>query len=82
MYLHIGNNIMIDKQEIIGIFDYENLKKNKTFQTAVEKIKKEGKVEDISEGNQKTIILIKKEDKMKAYVSNISSNTLAKRKML
>lgn len=79
MYLHIGKDIMVKKTEIIGIFEYETLKTEKNFQKLCNKIQQEGKIEDISQGNQKTIILLKKQGKTKAYISNISSVTLAKR---
>lgn len=82
MYLHIGKDIMVKKAEIVGIFEYETLKKEKNFQKLFNKIQQEGKIEDISQGNQKTIILLKKQGKIKAYISNISSVTLAKRNMI
>ena len=31
MYLHIGNDNIIKKNEIIGIFNYEKLKEDKKF---------------------------------------------------
>lgn len=79
MYLHIGKDVILKTEEIIGIFDMETTKKDKNFQALLEKIKKENGIEDISQKNQKTIILLQKKEKIKAYISNISSVTLAKR---
>ena len=39
------------------------------------------KIKNISEGNEKTIIIVKNE-KIKAYITNISSATLLKRNTL
>ena len=70
MYLHIGKDIVLNKKDILFIFDYENLKDNKIFQNFLEKIDKKDII-DISDDKEKNII--------KAYISNISSTTLSKR---
>lgn len=79
MYLHIGNDKIIKKENIIGIFDYEGLKKEETLKKVLEKIQQTCKIEDISQQNPKTMIMVKENDKIKVYLSNISSLTLAKR---
>lgn len=65
MYLHIGKDFVVDERKIIGIFNKEA-------------IKEDNNVIDISDGVQKTFILI--EDKeIKGYITNISSKTLKNR---
>ncbi len=78
MYLHIGKEKMINRKDIIFILDYKGLKENKIFNEFFENIKKEN-IKDISENNPKTIVITKEENAIKAYISNISSNTLANR---
>lgn len=78
MYLHIGKDKMINRKDIIFILDYKGLKENKIFNEFFENIKKEN-IKDISENNPKTIVITKEENAIKAYISNISSNTLANR---
>lgn len=78
MYLHIGKEKMINRKDIIFILDYKGLKENKIFNDFFENIKKEN-IKDISENNPKTIVITKEENNIKAYISNISSNTLANR---
>lgn len=78
MYLHIGKEKMINRKDIIFILDYKGLKENKIFNEFFENIKKEN-IKDISENNPKTIVITKEENTIKAYISNISSNTLANR---
>lgn len=78
MYLHIGKEKMINRKDIIFILDYKGLKENKIFNEFFENIKKEN-IKDISENNPKTIVITKEEKTIKAYISNISSNTLANR---
>lgn len=77
MYLHIGKEYVINEEKIIGIFNIETIKKNKEYNKFFEDIK--NSLIDISDGIQKTIILIKDKNK-KGYITNISSATLKKRK--
>ena len=79
MYLHIGNNIVIDTRQIIGIFDINSLKKQKAYYKIYEELNKNKRVVDSSGGSKKSFILLKKEQNIMAYISNISSLTLAKR---
>lgn len=78
MYLHIGKDKMIKRKEIIFILDYKGLKENRIFSEFFENIEKENKI-DISDNNPKTIIITKEQEIIKAYITNISSNTLANR---
>ena len=39
----------------------------------------ENNIIDISEGNLKSLIILKRNDKLIGYISNISSNTLGRR---
>lgn len=78
MYLHIGKDKMINRKDIIFILDYKGLKENKIFNEFFENIKKEN-IKDISDNNPKTIVITKEKNNVKAYISNISSNTLANR---
>ena len=80
MYLHIGKEEMIKKEDILFLLDYKSLKQNKVSLAFLENIPKENK-RDISQSNPKTIIITKENKKIKAYISNISSITLASRKM-
>lgn len=77
MYLlHIGKDIVIDENEIIGIFDLEGLKKTKVGKEFLENIKDD--LIKIQE-KEKSLILVKKNEKIKGYISNILSVTLEKR---
>lgn len=77
MYLlHIGKDIVIDENEIIGIFDLEGLKKTKVGKEFLENMKENLiKIEE----KEKSLILIKKNERIKGYISNILSVTLEKR---
>ena len=80
MYLHLGEDIVVCDNEIIGIFDIEN--------TSVSKITKDflsGKnfeVVNVSYEIPKSFILTESKGNIKVYISNISPSTLRKRNNL
>ena len=78
MYLHIGNNRIIKKENILFLLNYEKIQNDETVKKFLENI--EEKI-DYDIENPKTIVITKENDKVKAYVSNISSTTIAKRNM-
>ena len=79
MYLHIGKNCAIKNDSIIGIFSYDNIKNTKEFKNLYENIIEN--IIDISEKQQKSFILTKKDSIIKGYITNIGTNTIKKRKM-
>ena len=75
IYLHIGKNVILHSNNIIGIFDLEVINHGESdFLDNIEKEKIQNE-EDI----EKSLILIKKGAKIKGYITNISSTTLEKR---
>ncbi len=81
MYLHVGNGLSINEEDIIAIFNIDYIKNTKENQKFYDKLLEENEIVDISNGNEKTLILANKKNKMKAYISNISSGTIRKRKL-
>lgn len=79
MYVHIGKEFIIPENEIITILDLEKMLENKNLEDILKELNLENNIINISEGSNKSLILIKKEKKIKGYISNISSQTLAKR---
>lgn len=79
MYVHIGKELIIPENEIITILDLEKMLENKKLEDILKELNLENNIINISEGLNKSLILIKKEKIIKGYISNISSQTLAKR---
>lgn len=79
MYLHIGKDIILKKEEIIGIFNIESIEETKEYKIIIDKLKEERKIQDISKEDQKTLILYKKNNDLYGIISNISSNSIGKR---
>ena len=79
MYLHICKNIIIKKENIIGIFDIETIKDTKEYNNIYNDLIKKNNIIDISDDIKKSLILTKENGKYKGYISNISVTTLEKR---
>lgn len=79
MYVHIGKELIVPSNEIITILDLEKMLENKKLEVILKELKLENDIINIAEGNHKSLLLLKKGEKIKGYISNISSTTLAKR---
>ena len=77
MYLHIGKDISVKIEDIIGIFSIENLEKTKEYEQIINNLN--GNITDISENKKKSLILTVENNVKKGYISNILSTTLEKR---
>lgn len=75
LYLHIGKNTIIKKENIIGIFDFQEMKGNQISSSLLKKVE----ILNVSDGIEKSIIITKEGNDFKGYISNISSITLLKR---
>ncbi len=77
MYLHIGKDYILNNNDIIGIFNINTLKKSNSYDYILENLSE--KVIDISGGKPKSLILVSKNNKNIAYISNILSSTIGNR---
>ena len=79
MYLHIGKDTIINSKNIIAIFNVEVITKKDSIENICKKLKIGDIIIDVSEGKQKSLVIVEKANEIKAYVSNVSTITLAKR---
>lgn len=80
MYLHIGQGICLNKKDIIAILNIDYIKNTKDYKKLYQKLLEEKRIVDISNGNEKSLLLIDKNNTIQAYISNINASTIAKRK--
>lgn len=79
MYLHLGNDAIVKKSDIIGVFDMDNTtisKQGRKFLTIAEQNKE---VIYTSIDLPKSYIITNDNKKNTVYISSISSGTLLKR---
>ena len=79
MYVHIGKDIVIDDKSIITILDINSLEKKENLENICKNLGISDNIIDVSENKKKSLIITEKDKKLKGYISNISSVTLAKR---
>ena len=80
MYLHLGRDIVVMQQEIVGVFDLDTStwsRRTKSFLTACEKA---GKVINVSDDLPKSaVVCCGKDGRTVGYISQLSSQTLLRR---
>ena len=59
MYIHLGNNVMLPINEIIGIFDLENTSVSKRTRDFLNKAEKQGRVVTINYDLPRSFIFLK-----------------------
>lgn len=73
MYVHIGNNEILNKNDIIAVIDVKTLKESRVNLKLINKLKERNKKDDES------VIIIQNGREQKEVFSNISIFTLKKR---
>ena len=79
MYLHIGNNIVIKKSEIVGIFELDGKITTEGTKKYLNTMQKNGKLEVAGYDLPKSYIITDGEEGEKVYLSHISVSSLLKR---
>ena len=79
MYIHIGNNCIINDKEIVAVFDIDNSSISVKTRNFLNLAEKEKKIINISSDIPRSFIVCNKENKNYVYLSQLSSSTLQKR---
>lgn len=79
MYLHLGNNVMIKTEDVVGIFDLDSTTISKKTRDYLNLAEKNGEVISVSFELPKSFVVCKNKKERKIYLSQLSSSTLQKR---
>ena len=79
MYLHLGRDVVVSTNDILGIFDLDNSTVKKSTRDFLEKMQRRGEIVDVSEELPKSFILCRNGRGQMVYLSQISPATLLKR---
>ncbi|MEE1280881.1 MAG: DUF370 domain-containing protein [Acutalibacteraceae bacterium] len=79
LYLHLGNNIIVNDKDIIGIFDMDNTTVSKHTRKYLAERTKNKEVVNVSFELPKSFIVCNNKKKNVVYVSQLASKTLTKR---
>lgn len=80
MYLHLGENTVVKTDSIIGIFDMDTSTISKWTKDYLSNATKNKRVINVSMELPKSFVVCNENNEIKVYVSQISSQTLMKRK--
>ncbi len=79
-YLHIGQNVMLEDQRIIGIFDLDNTTSSKITRSFLDQAEREGVVLTAVEDIPKSFVVCDHPyHRQIVYISQLNSSTLQKR---
>lgn len=79
MYLHLGNETIIRKEDIIGIFDLDNSTVSFKTREFLACAQRNGQVINVSAELPKSFVLCRERDSVKIYICQLSPVTLIKR---
>ncbi|MGI5894612.1 MAG: extracellular matrix regulator RemB [Candidatus Merdivicinus sp.] len=79
MYLHIGNEQILKKEDIIGIFDIENASVSKFTKEFLSLSQQKGEVISVTAELPKSIVVWEKQGERRLYLSQLATATLRKR---
>lgn len=76
MYLHLGNDVVVDMGTVIGIFDMDNTTVSHQTRNFLAKAQKDGIVIDVADDLPKSFIVTESGGKTCVYISSLASRTL------
>ena len=79
MFVHIGNNIILKQEDIIGIYNIKAIKNTNEYIKIINNLKDNNKLIKIETTEENTLIITEKNKIIKGYITNISSVTIEKR---
>jgi hypothetical protein len=79
MYLHLGQNVVVLSDTVIGIFDLDNTTGSHLTRAFLNGAEKAGQIVNISDDLPKSFIVCCQNGRTKIYLSQLSASTLLKR---
>ena len=80
MYLHLGQNIMVRNQDVIGIFDLDNTTWSFRTRRFLERAEQEGRVTAVGDDLPRSFVLVREGDgSPMVYTTQLTTATLQAR---
>ena len=80
MYLHLGNDVVVRKEEILGIFDLDNTSQSIITRKYLSAAEKSGSLVNAAGAElPKSFVVCSRDGKQTVYLSQLNSSTLLKR---
>lgn len=79
MYLHLGQDTIVNERDIVGVFDLDNSTVSRHTRDFLSKAQKEGRVVNVSMDLPKSFVVCRRDGCTTVYISQISTATLLRR---
>ncbi len=79
MYLHLGQNVVVPSDSVIGVFDIDNATSSHITRAFLSAAEKAGQIVNIFDYLPKSFIICSENGKTTIYLSQLASSTLLKR---
>jgi len=79
MYLHLGQNVVVPEEDVIGIFDLDNTTSSHITRKFLSDAEKAGRVVTVSDELPRSFIVCSEGKENKVLLSQLSPQTLLKR---
>ena len=80
MFLNISKDVIIRTKDIVGVFNLDYIKNTKEYRNFLSNMMEQRQIVKDGDKQEKTFILTQNEKGTKGYITNISTNTIGKRK--
>ena len=80
MYIHIGKDLVVKEEDIVGIFNLDYIGNTKEYRNFKLNLEEQKALKILTPNVGKTFILTEFNGKSKAYITNIGAGTIGKRK--
>lgn len=81
MYLHLGNDVVINTEKIVAMFDIDACTVSKKTRDFLAAAQKNGEVINVSYELPKSFVVCNDKGKTSVYISQLSTKTLSRRKL-
>ena len=81
MYLHLGNDVVINTGKIVAMFDIDACTVSKKTRDFLAAAQKNGEVINVSYELPRSFVVCSDNGKTQVYISQLSTKTLSRRKL-
>ena len=81
MYLHLGNDVVINTEKIVAMFDIDACTVSKKTRNFLAAAQKNGEVINVSYELPRSFVVCNDKGKTSVYISQLSTKTLSRRKL-
>lgn len=79
MYLFLGQNVVVPKKDVIGVFDLDNASYSHITREYLRRAEQSGSIVDVSGELPKAVVITAEKGRQTVYLCQLNSSTLLKR---